>query len=158
PEAGRTASTAEFIAPRTPVETKVAAIWCEVLGLKKAGIRDNFFDLGGHSLLGIQVISRMRETFGVELPLFSLFDSPTIAALSAGIESRRWPSATVEMQSLLPVPRSSPLPVSFVQERLWFLDQLAPDSDAYNVPAALRLKGPLDFAALQAAFNEVIRR
>src|SRR5262249_4583730 len=88
PEVGRTGST-PFIAPRTAVEQQVAAVWCEVLGIERAGARDNFFDLGGHSLLGIQVISRLREAFGVEIPLFSLFDTPTIESLAAGLELNR---------------------------------------------------------------------
>src|SRR5262249_31984256 len=142
----------------TPIEEQVAAVWQEVLGIEAAGARDNFFDLGGHSLLGIQVISRLREAFGVEIPLFSLFDAPTVESLATGLELRRWPVSAEPVMPLRPVPRRGPLPVSFVQERLWFLDQLVPESDAYNVPAALRLTGALNIPALERALNEIVRR
>jgi amino acid adenylation domain-containing protein/FkbH-like protein len=158
PEQDRRDTTENFVAPQNPVEEQFAAIWREVLGLERIGIRDNFFELGGHSLLAIQVISRVREVFKVELPLFSLFDAPTIELLAKGLASGEWTKNQLPVLPLIPIPREGTLPVSFVQERLWFLDQLEPGDHAYNVPVALRIQGPLNFAALQNAFNELVRR
>ena len=158
PELDRDTSGAKFIAPRTEDEERLAGIWREVLGLKGVGINDNFFDLGGHSLLAVQAVSRIRELFKVELPLMSLFDAPTIGMLADGLAANRWTATQDVMPSLKPVSREGHLPVSFVQERLWFLDQLAPGSHAYNVPLALRLTGRLNAGALERALNEVIQR
>ncbi|HWH70558.1 MAG TPA: condensation domain-containing protein, partial [Candidatus Sulfotelmatobacter sp.] len=158
PEPERQRTGTEFVAARKPIEEQLAAIWSEVLQLKQVGVLDNFFDLGGHSLHAIQVISRVREVFKVELPLFSLFDAPTIAALAQGLESGQWNQHRPPVLPLQAVSRAGSLPVSFVQERLWFIDQLEPGSHAYNVPAALRLKGRLEAASLQRAFTELMRR
>ena len=121
-------------------------------------MQDNFFNLGGHSLLAVQILSRVREAFKVELPLSALFDAPTIRDLAAGMNGKRWQSLPNNQPSLMPLPRQGEAPVSFVQERLWFLDQLEPGSHAYNVPVALRLKGPLQVNCLQVAINEVAKR
>ncbi|MEY2427784.1 MAG: polyketide synthase PksN, partial [Verrucomicrobiota bacterium] len=158
PEQDRQGSGAEFVAPRTPDEERLAAIWTELLGLKQVGIHDNFFDLGGHSLLAVQAISRIREIFKVEIPLIGLFDAPTIASLAEGLSANRWAASGPADSALQPLPRTGPLPVSFVQERLWFLDQLEVGSHAYNVPLALRLKGKLNPKALQRALDEIVRR
>ncbi|HSU54248.1 MAG TPA: HAD-IIIC family phosphatase, partial [Candidatus Dormibacteraeota bacterium] len=158
PEQDRNAAATEFAAARTPTEENICAIWRDLLGLKQVGIRDNFFDLGGNSLLAIRVISRIRETTKLELPLSVLFDTPTIEMLAAGLEANRWGEQTETEVTLTKVSRSAPLPVSFVQERLWFLDQLLPGSHAYHVPAALRLHGPLDTDALTDALNAIAVR
>ena len=158
PDADRRDTSTAFVEPHTPVETRLAAIWQEVLNLERVGIHDNFFDLGGHSLLAIQVISRVRTALKVELPIFSLFDAPTIAKLAEGLTSGLWTQDGPPIMPLLPVAREGVLPVSFVQERLWFIDQLDPGSHAYNVPIAVRLKGPLEIAALQRGFDEIARR
>ena len=158
PEPARVASTVEFIAPRTSVEEQLAGIWRDVLRLEKVGVEDNFFELGGHSLLAIQVISRIRESFGVELPLFSLFDDPTIAALAAGLAEGRWTQDQLPVLPLARVPRRPHMPVSFVQERLWFLDQLEPGRHDYNVALAVRLSGALNAAAFQKALDELQAR
>jgi amino acid adenylation domain-containing protein len=143
--------------PRTPLEKKLAAIWCEVLQLPRVGVHDNFFDLGGHSLLATQVVSRLRATAGVELPLRFLFESPAIRELAArvdGIEGER-----VSSPPPIPrVPRGQPLPLSFAQQRLWFLDQLDPNNARYNVTWIIRMKGVLYFDALLHALNEIVRR
>jgi amino acid adenylation domain-containing protein/FkbH-like protein len=149
---------ADFVAPATPVEEQLAAIWREVLRVGQVGVHDNFFELGGHSLLAIQVISRVRETFKVELPLFALFESPTIALLAKGLASGEWTQNQLPILPMQPAPRDGRLPVSFVQERLWFLDQVEPGTHAYNVPIALRLQGRLDIPALERAFNEIVNR
>ena len=147
-----------FVAPRTPVEEVLAGIWGEVLGVKRIGIYDNFFGLGGHSLLATQVISRACNTFHAELPLRSLFESPTIAALAGRIEAVCRTEQGLQVPPLRPVSREESLPLSFAQQRLWFLDQWSPGSSVYNIPAAFHLTGPLNRVALEQSLNEIIRR
>src|SRR6185369_988611 len=147
-----------YVAPRTPVEEMLAGIWANVLGVDQVGVEDNFFDVGGHSLLATQLISRIRETFAVELPLRALFEQATVASLAERVEQLwRGGPGTVAPQ-LSPVDRSQPLPLSFAQQRLWFLDQLEPGSPLYNIPEAVQLSGPLDIHALERSINELIRR
>jgi amino acid adenylation domain-containing protein len=146
-----------FVAPRTPVEEILAGIWAKVLGLEKVSIRDNFFDLGGHSLLATQVISRMRETFHVELPLRCLFEFPTVAELAQKIVTSNQIEQAFSSQ-IQRVSRDRELPLSFAQQRLWFLHQLEPDSAAYNLPKTVRLRGKLNIAALEGSLREVMRR
>src|SRR5262249_3072478 len=134
-------------APRNALETQIAAIWCEVLHVQQIGVEDNFFELGGHSLMAIRALSRIREIFKVELPMSSLFTAPTIASFCEGLASGQWTKDKTPMLPLERAPRQGRLPVSFVQERLWFLDQLEPGGCAYNVPVALRLEGKLDAEA-----------
>jgi amino acid adenylation domain-containing protein len=143
-------------APRTPVEEIVAGIFAEVLRLETVGIHDGFFDLGGHSLLATQAMSRLRAALHVDLPLRVLFEAPTVASLARLVEAAL-PDA-VAVPPILPAPRGGDVPLSFAQERLWFLDHLEPGSPFYNVPGALRLRGPLDAAALEWAFGEIVRR
>jgi len=148
----------ERLAPRTATERQIAAIWQEVLSVPQVGISDNFFELGGHSLLATQVITRLRDAFGVELPLRNLFESPTVAALAAIFDARRLGQAAVHAPALVPVPRHGDLPLSFAQERLWFLDQLEPDSPVYVIPFLARLHGRLSVTALERALTEILRR
>jgi len=148
----------DFVAPRTDSESQVAAIWSEVLGLSKIGATDNFFELGGHSLLAIQVVSRLRENFSVEVPLSCLFEAPTVEELTAGLNAGRWKTSGSPVPPLEPISRDKVLPASFIQEQLWFLNQLEPASDAYNVPAAMRFKGRLDLKALQQSFDMIVQR
>ena len=148
----------EFVAPRTGEEKLLAGLWQDILNLEKVGIHDNFFELGGHSLLATQVISRIRDTFEVELPLRALFEAPTIASLLIHIEKARMQADGSAAPPLKRIPRDGELPLSFSQQRLWFLDQLAPDNPFYNIPAAIRLTGSLDIAALENSINEIIRR
>ncbi|HYG35604.1 MAG TPA: amino acid adenylation domain-containing protein, partial [Clostridia bacterium] len=148
----------EFVPPTNPLEETLANIWSEVLEVSPVGVQDNFFDLGGHSLLAIRITARVREAFGLDLPISSLFTAPTIAALSRGITAGQWTQNRPPALPLQPVPRGGKVPASFVQERLWIIDQLTPGSAAYNIPAALRLKGGLDIDALQKAFQRVIDR
>ncbi|MFL5384952.1 MAG: amino acid adenylation domain-containing protein, partial [Longimicrobiaceae bacterium] len=147
-----------FIPPSTPDEELLAGIWAEVLGTERVGAADDFFELGGHSLLATQVASRVRATFGVELPLKVMFEAPTLRALARRIAGLR---AVDEGAPAGPIPRADraqPLPLSFAQERLWFIDQLDPGSAAYNVPLALDLRGDFDHAALERALGEIVRR
>ncbi|HEV2735383.1 MAG TPA: amino acid adenylation domain-containing protein, partial [Longimicrobiaceae bacterium] len=147
------------LAPATPTEEMLAGIFAEVLGVERVGARDGFFDLGGHSLLATRVASRVRGAFGVELPLRALFEAPTVTALSARVDALLREDGGTQAPPLLPVPRDGrPLPLSFAQQRLWFIAQMAPESPAYNMPYALRLRGPLDPAALERALAEVVRR
>jgi amino acid adenylation domain-containing protein len=147
------------LSPRTPVEELLAGLWSRVLELPEVSPHDDFFALGGHSLLATQLVLRMRDTFGVEIPLRALFQAPTLAAQAELItRARSGEVPSHHGQPIRRVPRDRDLPLSFAQERLWFLDQLTPGSAAYNVPAALTIRGPLDVPALERAFAEVVRR
>ena len=151
-----TVTTAQenYIAPRTPTEKSLANIWQEVLNLSQVGINDNFFDLGGHSLLATQVISKLRQSLAVELPLLCLFEYPTVAELAKQIQS----TTLTDIPPIKPVARDRNLPLSFAQQRLWFLAQLEPDSPAYNIPEALRLQGKLELDILIKTLTEIIQR
>lgn len=157
PEQGRH-SEGMYVAPRTVTEDILAGLWSEVLKRDSVGVRDNFFDLGGHSLLATQVMSRLRQAFRVELPLRTLFDAPSIAQLAEVVDAARTLGWSDQFPTVLPVPRTGPVPLSFAQQRLWVLAQLDPDSPAYNISIALRVLGPLDMAALQQSFDEIGRR
>ncbi|HYG61736.1 MAG TPA: amino acid adenylation domain-containing protein, partial [Thermoanaerobaculia bacterium] len=162
PARGEHAPEAEAVAPRTPSEEILASIFAEVLRHERVGIHDSFFDLGGHSLLATQVVSRVRQAFGVELPIRDLFEAPTVAGLTERIDRLgrigRLGRAAMAAPPILPVPRQGDLPLSFAQQRLWFLHRLAPDSAVYNVPMAVRLSGRLDAGALAGALHEIGRR
>ncbi len=158
PDQTRPELDAIFMSPRTPMEEMLAEIWAEVLKVEGIGIHDNFFDLGGHSLLATQVVSRMRRAVQVEIPLRALFESPTVVGLAARIEEIHQKQHGLQAPPLLAVSRDKDLPLSFAQHRLWFLDQLEPGSTVYNVPIAVRIRGPLDVAALERSINEIIAR
>lgn len=144
-----------YVAPQTPQQKAIAGIWQEVLGVEKVGILDNFFEIGGHSLMATQVISRLREVFQAEVPLRILFEAPTIAGLSRFLKQN---VGLAEMPELVPVSRELPLKLSFAQQRLWFLDQLEPDSPFYNIPSAFRLQGKLDLGAFEKTLEYLIVR
>ena len=146
-----------YAAPRTPAEEVLAGAWAEVLGLERVGVRDNFFELGGHSLLATRLVSRIRQLLGVELPLRALFEGPTVAEAAERVEALRRADLP-QLPPILPVGRDRPLPLSFAQERLWFLDRLEPGSALYNVLLATRLAGALDTAALERGLGEIVRR
>ncbi|HEX7314156.1 MAG TPA: amino acid adenylation domain-containing protein [Pyrinomonadaceae bacterium] len=148
----------EYRAPRTPTQEMLAGIWCEVLGLERVGLDDNFFDLGGHSLHATQLSSRLREAFRVELPLRKLFDTPLLSGSAELIDEARRDGVGLESPPLSAVGRDRPLPLSFAQQRLWFLYQMEPDNSFYNIPLAVRLKGPLDVPVFERALNEMLRR
>jgi amino acid adenylation domain-containing protein len=148
----------ERVAPRTPGERRLADIWQKVLGVPRVGVLDNFFDLGGHSLLATQVVARLRDAFGVELPLRTLFEAPTVAALAQHIAAVFRNDEAMPLPSVPRAVRPPVLPLSFAQQRLWFLDQLHPGLPTYNIPVALRLHGSLDRTAVQRALDEVVRR
>ncbi len=160
PDRSRPEDGAGFVAPRGAVEETLAAVWSRLLGVERVGADDDFFELGGHSLLATQLVSRLREVFGVELPLRQVFEASRLARLAAVVEDARRDQRGMAVPPLQPLPRTEdePLPLSFAQERLWFLDQLQPGRPTYNMPTAVRLGGPLDAIALAAALGEVRRR
>ncbi|WP_373528143.1 amino acid adenylation domain-containing protein [Nostoc sp.] len=148
----------KFVAPRTPVEEMLAQIWAQVLKVEQVGIYDNFFELGGHSLLATQLLSRIGNIFKVELPLRSLFAAATVAELTYLIGQLQQQKLKLTSQPILPRARDAELPLSYAQQRLWFLDQLNPNSGFYNMPLTLRLVGTLKVAALQQSLKEIIHR
>ncbi|WP_186066623.1 non-ribosomal peptide synthetase/type I polyketide synthase [Burkholderia gladioli] len=141
--------------PMSAEEQTVAGIWAGVLGLERVGRDDDFFALGGHSLLATQMISRVRRAFGVEVPLRVAFDAPTLAAFAHRLAAL---DPAGEAPPLVAAERPELLPLSFEQQRLWFLDQLHPDSTLYHVPVALRVAGAFDVAAFQGALEAVVAR
>lgn len=146
-------ATPVLVEPRTPTEATLVRLFAEVLGLTAVGIQDSFFDLGGHSLLAIRLVARIRSELKAELPLRTLFESPTVAALA-----RHVGEGTGQHLSLRATPRPPVVPLSYGQQRLWFLDQLEGPSTTYNLPAAWRFSGPLDVAAMKAAVYDVVAR
>jgi amino acid adenylation domain-containing protein len=151
------ASGKRYVAPRTPAEEVLAGIWAEVLGQERVGVEESFFSLGGHSLLAMRLASRVRDVFGIELPLRALFEGPTVAEMALRVEEIRRQGLSV-LPPVLPADRSAPLPLSFAQERLWFLHRMQPESAFYNVPAVWRIEGGVDEPALERALGEVVRR
>ncbi len=147
-----------YVAPRTPDEQQLAAIWSEVLGLGRVGIYDDFFELGGHSLLATQLVSRVRAVCNVELPLRSVFESPTIAEFAEQVELTQRGAGETIAPPIRPAPRTDRLPLSFAQQRLWFLDQIESGAPLYNIPETMRLHGALNVDALRRSLQEIVRR
>ena len=152
-EANRAVSDA-----RTPMEEALAAIWCDILGDESIGVYENFFDLGGHSLLATQLMARVQAISQVELPVRSLFEAPTIAGLAQRVEQALQGTQPMEAPPLVPVSRAQDLPLSFAQQRLWFLDQLEPGNAAYLIANAWLLQGDLHMVALQKSLEQLIER
>ncbi|HKV09547.1 MAG TPA: condensation domain-containing protein, partial [Thermoanaerobaculia bacterium] len=151
------AYAAESVAgPQNETEGALLEIWEEVLGLSGLGTTQDFFALGGHSLSAIQVVTRVRRRFEVDLPLPDFFENPTVAGLAAAIERLR--GAELAAPPLVRSARPEQIPLSFAQERLWFLDRLEPDSPFYNLPLAIEMRGALSVPALAASLGEVVRR
>ncbi|MBG9744209.1 non-ribosomal peptide synthetase, partial [Paenibacillus alvei] len=144
----------EYAAPRTTTEAKLAQLWQEVLGLERVGIRDNFFDIGGHSLRAMTLVSRIHQTLEAEVPLRQLFLSPTIEGLAAALEATEGRT----FEALVPAPLQAAYPLSSAQKRLYVLQQLEGAELSYNMPAALRLTGTLDRQRLEAALQALIAR
>ncbi|BAY50181.1 amino acid adenylation domain protein (plasmid) [Scytonema sp. HK-05] len=147
----------DYQAPRSLTEEVVATVWLEVLGAE-VGVNVNFFEAGGHSLLATQVISRLQKAFAVKLPLQYLFEYPTIAELSECIDKVRQGGKSFQIPAIEPVSRTNNLPLSFAQQRLWFLDQLEGGSSTYNVPAALQLTGSFNPVALEQSLRAIVQR
>jgi amino acid adenylation domain-containing protein len=145
--------------PLTETEQDVGRVWCDVLGCDDVGPDDDFFAMGGHSLLTLKVVFRLRRMFGIELPARTLFDKRTLAALAAFVDELRGAAGgSLVLPRLAVADRAGPLPLSSGQERLWFMDQLAPGDVSYNVPAFDRIFGPLDVTALARALDTVLQR
>src|SRR5215217_4230891 len=177
---------AGYSAPRDALEEVLSTIFAEVLKLERIGIRDNFFELGGHSLSATQIISRVREAFQMELPVRKIFEHPTVEGLAQSLledhderiehtaelllQVSSFPDEEGDSKLAHPVEEASPqapsreeksvrtAPLSFAQQRLWFLDQYEPDNILYNIPAAIRLNGALDVTALERSLNEILKR
>ncbi|HTN73246.1 MAG TPA: condensation domain-containing protein, partial [Methylomirabilota bacterium] len=151
-----TSAPAAFEPPQTALETKIAAIWAQVLGLQEIGRHDDFLRLGGDSILGAQIISRLSSSLGAEISMIDLFEAPTVTALAQAIEAKKiTDEAGLPLHSL---PRDRAFPLSSAQAAVWFLHQLEPRTAIYNRPSALRLTGPLDVMALEQGLNEMLRR
>jgi amino acid adenylation domain-containing protein len=148
---------AGMVPPRTPVESTLAEIWGEVLERDIVGVHDDFFEWGGQSLLATQVMSRIGDTFAVDLPVRTLFEAPTIAALALQVEAALGGEARVP-QEIRPLDAGQPLPLAYSQERMWFIHQLQPESSAYNLALGLRLRGSLDENALRRAMQRIVER
>ncbi|MBB3239092.1 amino acid adenylation domain-containing protein/non-ribosomal peptide synthase protein (TIGR01720 family) [Pseudomonas sp. Tn43] len=155
------ADTLESIAPRNELETAVANVWANVLGRDTVGVEDNFFTLGGHSLLATQIVARLRSHFKLDLPLRVLFEQPTVALLAVAIAARQ-ADAAAPQAAMISAPKAQPrpalLPLSFSQQRLWFIEQLTPGTTLFNIPFALHLKGELNVQALHASLNDLLVR
>ncbi|WP_122731999.1 non-ribosomal peptide synthetase, partial [Pseudomonas viridiflava] len=143
-----------YEAPEGEFEVALAEIWAEVLQVERVGRHDHFFDLGGHSLLAMRMVSQVRQQLGVELPLGELFALGELAAVAAALSG----VARSELPSILPVKRDQPMPLSFAQQRLWFLAQMDGGNEAYNIPMALSLEGALDVTALTRALARIVER
>jgi amino acid adenylation domain-containing protein/non-ribosomal peptide synthase protein (TIGR01720 family) len=161
PEPERTVSADGVAAPaRLPLADLVATVWEDLLGISGFGDDESFFELGGHSLLAMQLVSRLREACGVEIPIATVFAGPTVSELSAALAAELDAERRSPLPPLVAVPREPgrPLPLSFAQQRLWFMDQLEPGSVAYNILLFLRFEGRLDRAALAGCLEEIVRR
>ncbi|MBM9484652.1 non-ribosomal peptide synthetase [Pseudomonas sp. ICBG1301] len=148
----------EHIEPETPLQQQIAAIWREVLGLPRVGLRDDFFALGGHSLLATQIISRTRQACDVELPLRTLFEASELGAFAEQVGLIQAAGHRNQQAPIARVDRSVPVPLSYSQQRMWFLWQMEPDSPAYNVGGMARLRGVLDVGRFEAALQALIMR
>ncbi|AUX41120.1 hypothetical protein SOCE26_025250 [Sorangium cellulosum] len=145
-------------APRGPIEQALADIFAELLGVVAVGAHDDFFELGGHSILATRAMARVRAAFSADLPLRALFEAPTPATLGARVAAALAGGAADPAPPLTRAPRGAELPLSFAQERLWFLARFDPNDTSYVVPLALRIEGALDVEALRRALREVVRR
>jgi amino acid adenylation domain-containing protein len=158
PAPEKVTATDGYSSPRTLGEDLLAEIWADTLQLERVDINDNFFELGGHSLLATQIVSRISDNFHVSLPLRALFESPTVAGLAERIQTALISGQDTEVPPILPVSRERALPLSFAQENLWLFEQLTPGTPTYNTCRSGRIWGPLDTAALESAFNDLLQR
>ena len=156
PDTSKIQMDAEYVPPSNPTEELLATIWAEILNTNRIGINDNFFELGGHSLLATRVISKCCQALGVEISLQLLFEKPTIAALAQTIARYQQGSDSAQYQTISPREQCDRIPLSFAQQRLWFLDRLEPNSSFYNMPHAVRLSGELNLEVLQQALDAIV--
>ncbi|HWG91861.1 MAG TPA: amino acid adenylation domain-containing protein, partial [Candidatus Thermoplasmatota archaeon] len=158
PEAITSAPVAPVVAPRTPMEALAASAWADVLGRSRVGVHEDVFTLGAHSLLVTRVASRLREALGIDVPLATVFGAATVERLAHQLEKLRRGASDAPLVPLERATATGEAPLSFAQERLWFLDQWQPGSTTYLIPTALRLKGHLDVEALRAALEALVHR
>ncbi|RKH08336.1 non-ribosomal peptide synthetase, partial [Corallococcus sp. CA047B] len=145
-------------APSTPTEVALARIWASVLEVDRVGLHDDFFHLGGHSLLGTQLISRVNETFRLRMPIPQIFDTPTLALMAEAVEAARRSESSEDGPPLVPFSHEGDPPLSFAQERILFVEQLHPGTTAFRIPGAYRITSPLDVSVLERCFTELTRR
>ena len=146
----------QYVAPSTATEELLAEIWQDLLGQEQVGIHDNFFERGGHSLIATQLVSRIREHFDIEFPLKGVFEFAQLKEMAASLDSSQYDSA---LPAIVPMPEGQVIPLSFAQQRLWFIDQLmGGESTVYNMPLALRMQGMVNVEALQASFSDLVSR
>lgn len=145
----------EYVAPEGPLQEKLAEIWAEMLGLAKVGAEDHFFQMGGHSLLATRVAFRVRDELGLEFPVRVLFENPTIRDLAAYLEEKGGIRAGETALTARGLDRA---PLSYPQQRLWFIEQMDPGSNAYNIPSILEIKAPLEVAAYEQALKGLAQR
>jgi amino acid adenylation domain-containing protein len=148
----------QYVAPRTPTESALAAIWADLLSVDRVGADDGFFALGGHSLLATRLVSRIRDGFGVELPLRATFEQPTLAALAAEVDRLAGTSDVADSPPIVRRATEGDAPLSFAQERMWFVDRMEPGSPVYHMPFSFRLRGAVDADALRRALDELVAR
>ncbi|MCM3538297.1 non-ribosomal peptide synthetase [Priestia endophytica] len=146
------------VLPRTPSEELIASVWAQVLGVENIGIQDSFFEQGGHSLLATQIVSRLQEVFQIKIPLRELFTHVTVEALAKRLDQLCNGEKKREVPPLVPMRRGESIPLSYAQKRLWFIDQLIPNSAMYNIHAACRLTGKWSIQALEAGWNQLLER
>jgi amino acid adenylation domain-containing protein len=158
PEKCRPEVDTPLVLPLSKTEKALTQIWSEVLDVDPVGMHDNFFDLGGDSLLASRLVSRLFQTFQIEVPVSQIFERPTISGIASLVEATSHTSIATVEPPLRAVSRSSSSPLSFAQQRLWFLDQLSPNDCAYNLLSAFRIAGAIDISALERSLNEIIAR
>ncbi|RPK10893.1 non-ribosomal peptide synthetase [Priestia endophytica] len=151
-------STENNVYPRNPMEELIASVWSQVLGVGNIGVQDSFFELGGHSLLATQVVSRLQEVFQIKLPVRELFEYSTVETLAKRMDQLRKGDKTREIPPLIPMERGDVIPLSYAQQRLWFIDQFTPNSALYNMPMVCRLTGNWVPEALEMGWNQLIER
>jgi amino acid adenylation domain-containing protein len=158
PEPDWSGASERHVAPRTATEQAVAAIWSEVLGVERVGVHDSFAELGGHSLLATQVLVRLREEHGADLPNTLVFEASTVAEQARALDGFRYAESARPTPVLGPRPRGDEAPLSFSQERVWFIEEMRIEASAYNFQAIMRFSGDLKVDVLRRALDEIVRR
>ena len=148
----------QFVEPKNHIEEKLTVLWQDLLGFAPVGVNDNFFEMGGHSLLIVQMASRLQDLFQIDMPVTTLFETPTVAGLARKIEATVEIGAARSATRIEPVGREAPLPLSFAQQRLWLMDQIKPGNSAYNLENPILLSGRLNIQALDQILTEIERR
>ncbi|PFJ06741.1 non-ribosomal peptide synthetase, partial [Bacillus cereus] len=148
----------DITSSRTPVEELIVSVWSQVLGIRNISVQDSFFEIGGHSLLATQVVSRLQEIFQIELPVRELFEYATVESLAKRLDQLRKGDRKREIPPLMPMKRGETIPLSYAQQRLWFIDQFTPNSALYNMPMVCRLTGSWLPEALETGWNQLIKR